>query len=356
MKYNEAININNINKRTESRLRNLLGSPTSLVNEEKLSGGTAERVMDVLMNPVIRRGDGVLVSEAEEQYLEKMSAFIQKSEPIQIVFQGFAFKCHNPVETLRQSPDLGELATIKRVIDINETVKRIYPPGLHFTALTEGKSYMKLFGADANEVELYKSRCEEFARLLDAGGLIGLIDFMDLVPDEKRFFEESRNEERYVNPVDVEQFTPVMMRSMPIIERVTFEDLFSIFGYSKDKGLTEFQKEFARYLRFGAKDLAIKYLAIQRVKKKQNIINNHFPGHLYFSTTAKHDRYSFHPIHRKTRLYAHHGVPVLGSDKVDIVYLGEILSNPDIYTAVYIDKDTENAPFYFLKGRQFIKK
>jgi len=75
----------------------------------------------------------------------------------------------------------------------------------------------------------------------------------------------------------------------------------------------------------------------KRGARQEKVIGSHFPDYLYISTTSKQDRYSFHPIHRRTRLYPHHGVPVLGSDRVDIVYL------------------IEDAPFYFLKGKQHIE-
>lgn len=357
MTFNEVIDINKINIRVEKQtLGNLLGRPSVLIQEKSSFGSTADRVLNLISDPVIRRGDGVLISSAENEYLNKMKYFIDKNEPINIVFQGFAFKCHNPVETLRKTPDLGELATIKRIADINETVKKVYPPGLRFTALTEGRSYKDLFGASEKEVNLYLERCRYFAKLLGVESILKFIDFMDLIPDEKTFFDESRSAETGISQTEIQQFTPVMMRSMPIIEHVAFEDLLAIFGYGNDGALTEFQREFGEYIKLGATDLAIKYLAMQKVKKKHNIIDSHFPNDLYFSTTAKPNRYSFHPIHRKTRLYAHHGVPVLGSDKTEIVYLGEILKNKDIYTAVYLKDDIEDAPFYFLKGRQFIRK
>lgn len=357
MDFNELLKLNNINIRKVSDINELLRNPKPLLPISEKMGEIPEQIFALLMNPIIRRGDGLVFGSVQTKYRQKISRFVSKNEPIQFVFQGFPFKCHNPVETLRRTPDLGELANLQRLMDINETVRQIYPPGAKFTILTEGNTYRNLFGANQNEVEIYQRRCEYFSGLIGAGDRIKFIDFLDLIEDKEKFLESCCQEEELISDKEVEQFIPVMMRSLPIISRVAFEDLLAVFGYGINaESLTTFEKEFGLYIKDAARCLAIKYLAIQKVKKSFDVIESHFPGFLYVSTTSKQDRYSFHPIHRRTRLYPHHGVPVLGSDRVDVVYLGEIVSNPGIYTAVYYDKDTENAPFYFLKGKQHIER
>lgn len=355
MNFNELLQLNNVNVRRIPSINGLLGNPKVLLSVSEKVGGVPGGIFSLLMDPIIRRGDGLIFSSIQSEYKQEISKFVFKNEPIQFVLQGFPFKCHNPVETLRRTPDLGELANLQRLMDINETVKQIYSPGVEFTVLTEGNTYKNLFGANLNEVEIYQSRCEYFANLIGAGNCIKFVDFLDLIEDRKKFQEYCVQEEKGIATGEVEQFIPVMMRSLPIISKVPFEDLLAIFGYGiNSNNLTNFEKEFGLYIKDAAKDLAIKYLAIQKVKRSFDVIGSHFPNCLYVSTTSKQDRYSFHPIHRKTRLYPHHGVPIMGSDRVDIVYLGEIVSNPEIYTAVYYDKDIENAPFYFLKGKQYI--
>jgi hypothetical protein len=189
--------------------------------------------------------------------------------------------------------------------------------------------------------------------LIEAEKLIKFIDFLDLVENKGKFLKLCQKEENYIETNEIEHFVPVMMRSLPIINKVSFEDLLVVFGFGDNsQNLTNFEKEFAHYIKDAAKELAIKYLAIQKAKKNLDVVGSRFQGSLYISTTVKPDRYSFHPIHRKTRLFPHHGVPILGSDKVDIVYLGEVITSPEIYTAVYCGDDIEDAPFYFLKGKQ----
>lgn len=355
MDLNELLKVNNINIRKVSDIGGVFRSPRVLVSASEKVGEIPQRIFNLLMDPIIRRGDGSIFSSVQTEYRRKISKFVSKNEPLQFVFQGFPFKCHNPVETLRRIPDLGELVSLQRLMDINETVKQIYPPGVKFTVLTEGGTYRNLFGANQSEVEIYQERCKYFINLIEAENNIKFIDFLELIEDGEKFLASCKREEDHISDGEIEQFVPVMMRSLPIVSKIPFEDLLAVFGYQTNTGiLTTFEKEFGLYIKNAAKDLAIKYLAIQKAKRNFDVIRLHFPDYLYVSTTSKQDRYSFHPIHRRTRLYPHHGVPVLGSDRVDIVYLGEILSNPEIYTAVYYDKDIEDAPFYFLKGKQYI--
>lgn len=357
MEYNELIQINNINVLKVDSLDGLFRDPKVLVPLIQNNGNQSQSIFNLLMDSVIRRGDGSIFYNVQQDYVQRISKFISKGEPIKFVFQGLPFKCHNPIETLRRTPDLGELATLQRLLDINETVRQVYAPGVLFTVLTEGNNYLDLFGATKKEADTYINRCKEFSNFIDKNRVINFVDFMELVGDKNKFFELAAAAEELVTSEEIEQFTPVMRRSLPIINKVAFEDLLAVFGFGKsfDK-LSEFEKDFSDYIQIGARDLAIKYLGIQKIKKKFDVIGSHFPDSLYVSTTVKPDRYSFHPIHKKTRLYAHHGVPVLGSDKVDIVYFGEIVTNPEIYSAVYVEGDIEDAPFYFLKGKQHIRK
>lgn len=357
MDFNKLLEANNVNRKDIPNIDGLLRTPKILLSIKDINTDKPEQIFNLLMDSVIRRGDGLIFANVQVELKKQISEFVSNNEPVQFVFQGFPFKCHNPIETLRRTPDLGELATLQRLVDINETIKQIYPIGMKFVVLTESKTYQDLFGASTNEVLIYQNKLSNFAKIIGAGDLITFIDLMDLVKDQDEFFEKCKEEEKSIREEEIKQFIPVMMRSMPIIEEVAFEDLLAVFGYDENfSNLTNFEKDFSLYIQEGAKDLAIKYVAIQKVKKKFNLIGFNFPNAIYVSTTSKQDRYSFLPIHKKTRLYAHHGVPVLGSDKVDIVYLGEILTNSDIYTAVYVSDDIENAPFYFLKGKQHIRK
>ncbi len=365
MEFNELLKVNGVNTKEISEIEGLFRAPKVLVPLGERSGNIADGVFDLMMNPIIRRGSGSINYDVTVEYEKKISNFVKKNQPIEFVFQGFPFKCHNPIETLRLTPDLGEIAFLQRMADINETIKQLYPPGVEFVVLTEGRSYKDLFGASDEEVAFFEERCLYFAEKLNLNKVVKFIDFVEMLNDIQGFSnlceaeeEKIRSREVFSSTRDsIENLTSIMMRSIPVTRAVPYKDLLAVFGFgTKLEDLSDFQMELLNHLSESGRELAIKYLAIQNTKNSLNVVNSTFSDKLYISTTAKVQKYSFHPIHRRTRLYPHHGVPLYGSDKVDIVFLGEIISNPEIYTAVYYSDDIENAPFYFLKGKQHIKR
>lgn len=335
-----------------------------LVEAASGGGNLALKLFNLLSLPAIRRGEGVLYDQARKEYLRKIEFLISEGYPLELVFLGFPFKCHNPIETTRRTPDLGELAFLLRLLDIDTTVKQIYPPGTHFVVLSEGNAYKDLFGATKQEVEEFEKRLKYFVNCLGAGEIISFLDFISLCkqfPDFESILREeeinlrasrgTQNVEKEINT-----FSSVMMRSVPVLAGISLDDLLAVFGNRSNLGsLSDSQLGLLEKLSVEGEELAIRYLAFQKAKSRLGVISKLFPQSLYVSTTVKRDRFSFHPIHRRTRLYPHHGVPVLGSDKVDIVFFMEVLEDPESYLAVYCPDDTEEAPFYFLKGKQHLK-
>lgn len=316
-----------------------------------------ERVMEILMDKAIRRGSGINVDyDTRLRYQEKMAKHIAQEQPIEFVFNAFPFKCHNPFETARRTPDLGEIAFLQRLADINETVRQIYSPGVNFTVLAEGQTFGHLFGANTEEIEKYQRRLKEFSQNMNLGGVVEIVDFMEIVDGTQDFLSRCKKHESEINGDDIRELIPVMMRSLPIMENIKMRDLLAIFGNVSINSLSEKQQDILQNLSDEARQLAIGYLSIQRTKKEYDLIREIYPDHLYVTTLPRVGIYAFHPVHRRTRLFPHHGVPVLGSDRVDIEFLGEIIAHPDIYTAVYCEDDIEDAPFYFLKGKQHIRK
>lgn len=336
----------------------------SLLIYEPRESSLAGSIFELLNSKTIRRGEDVIFAEAKEKYLGQIDFFVQQNLPIELVFLGFPFKCHNPVETVRRTPDLGELAFLLRLLDINATTRQIYPPGVNFTVLTEGRAYKDLFGATDMEVEKYQIQLAGFISGLGAGALISLVDLAEIYARDPEFERRREGEEKKLRrdkslentKQEIMRLIPVMMRSLPVIEGVGLEDLFEVYDYQISSNLlSESQVQLRKQLLCDSEELAIHYLAIQHTKKSLKMISRFFPNRLYVSTIARPDVYSFHPIHRRTRLFPHHGVPIFESDKVDIVQFKEIVKNPGNYAAFFCPDDIEDAPFYFIKGRENFK-
>lgn len=364
MDIKKILEINRIEEKEGPPIASFFRPGKVLVEAPDGGDNLALRLFDLLSLPAIRKGAGVLDDQVQKEYLQKIEFLISKGNPLELVFLGFPFKCHNPIETTRRTPDLGELAFLLRLVDIDTTVKQIYPPGARFVVLSESNAYKNLFGATSQEVEEFEKRLKYFVSRLGAGEIISFLDFISLCkqfPDFESILKEEEinlkgNRGTQNVGKEINTFSPVMIRSIPVPAGISLDDLLAVFGNrSRLDSLNDAQLGLLEKLSVEGEELAIRYLAFQKAKSRLGIISKLFPQSLYVSTTVKPDRFSFHPIHRRTRLYPHHGVPVLGSDKVDVVFFMEVLEDPENYLAVYCPDDIEEAPFYFLKGRQHLK-
>lgn len=364
MRVEEILQISGVSRKEDGCVSRFYRSGRPLVELGASGDSLPEKIFELLSHQSIRRGKSDLYDQTRKDYLKKMDFFTDHNLPLEFVFCGFPFKCHNPIETVRRTPDLGELSFLLRLMDIDATVRQIYPPGVKFTVLTEGNAYQDFFGATSEEIQSFNKRIDRLVKDLNAEEKIDFIDFLSVCQQSSDFKKQCSEEEEGLQEKQEEEavhrkikaLIPVMIRSLPIVENVPLDDLFQVYDYGlSSQNLSGFQREFRDYLLEGAKDLTIRYLAFQRAKTKLDVIRQAFSQKLYVSIVPKPSHYSFHPIHRRTRLFPHHGVPVLGSDRVDIVFFKEVVQNPDIYVAVFSDDDIEQAPFYFLKGKQHLK-
>ena len=365
MDFKEILEVYNIHRREGPRVSRCFRPGRPLVKPPEMGDdGLPSGIFKLLSNKTIRRGEGILFRSAVETYLEQIDFFVKKGLPIEFIFVGFPFKCHNPIETLRRTPDLGELVFLLRLLDIDATVRQVYSPGVKFTVLTEGNAYKDFFGATTEEVRNFEDRLQYFASNLGAEEKISFVAYTSVCKQFSHFEKVRLNEEKNLRRNQLEETThrvikalvPVMMRSVPIVEGVPLEDLIKVYDYGLlSQDLTNFQTKLRMRLLMEAEGLAIRYLAFQRAKNELDIIYKTFPRKLRVSTISKQSMYSFHPIHRRTRFFPHHGVPILGPDKIEVIFFKEIIKNPGIYSAVFCPDDIEDAPFYFLKGRQHLK-
>lgn len=364
MEFKEILRVYNISQKEGLRTSQFYRPGRPLVGLPSREDNLPNKIFGLFTHETIRRGEDYIYDHVVRAYLEKIDSFAKEGSPIEFVFLGFPFKCHNPIETLRRTPDLGELAFLLRLLDIDATIRQVYPPGVKFTVLKEGNAYKDFFGATGEEVNRFEDRLKLFVHNLGAEEKIDFVDFASVCKKfsdfeneclyEKESLQIRQNEE--TTHREIKALVPVMMRSVPIVEKVPFDDLIKVYDYDLlAGGLTDFQAELRRRLLERAGELAISYLAFQRAKNKLKVIPESFSKKLYVSTTAKPSRYNFHPIHRRTRFFPHHGVPVFSSEKVDVVFLREIIKSPATYVAVFCDDDIEDSPFYFLKGRQHLK-
>ncbi|KEI45671.1 L-tyrosine/L-tryptophan isonitrile synthase family protein [Saccharopolyspora rectivirgula] len=68
--------------------------------------------------------------------------FIRRNEPIDVVLFGFPVKqCLNRLKAFGPLPDLAELGGLVRLRELQRAVREVYPPGLRFNILSDGRHF-----------------------------------------------------------------------------------------------------------------------------------------------------------------------------------------------------------------------
>ena len=113
-----------------------------------------DKIWAALNLPVIRKGDATNLDGVDvARYKKLIERFVKAGEPVQMVFIGFPFKSHhNPLKTNRQLPDLGEFYFLRRLLEIDATVKQVYAPGISWIILSEGEAYREIGHISGQEV------------------------------------------------------------------------------------------------------------------------------------------------------------------------------------------------------------
>lgn len=298
--------------------------------------------------------------------LKQIAAFVREKVPVKIVLIAWPFKFpQNPLKTNRSFPDLGELMFVKRLLDINEAVKLAYEPGIQWTILSEGEAYGELLGVSAEDATRYKETMAYFIHLVGGEGVI-ILDCLHRVLNQyqnpnfetawqmqvERF---SFNGDRIVPPPEIQEVFPYLLFTMfwsLDVRMLPLEELLAI--YCQEGESKEVEK-----LEEKATTLAIRYAAFQLAKNclgSNGAVVDTFPNHLYLTITSKTGRFAIQPIHPLTRLFPHHGVPVVttygGKTWVNVVYLADVLARPNQFEAVYLPGDPEEQmgwqhPFFY---------
>ncbi len=328
-------------------------------------GSVAEKIWEILYFPGIRKGpDDNLSAEDIGDYQTLIKASVERGEPVGLVFIGFPFKTPNPLKTNRKLPDAGEFFFVKRLLEINEAVKLVYPPGISWEVLAEGEAYRSLFGVTKEEAWAYLSRVRSFISYFGAEEIIGIQDLAGLCHRYPEFlckceqiYKEIMDSLRGNGMVPNRLFQSIFqtMRSSANLARYSPEEIYYLAQSSKLSSMPEGLESQWNLLEQEAIDATARYLAFNQAKNKVGLnglsaIQEAFPKHCYVSITQKPGRYSFHPLGRQNLYFPHHGVPVVEGKRnqgVKIVNLMDIVLNPKEYRAMHIVDDVENKPFAY---------
>jgi hypothetical protein len=300
-------------------------------------------------------------------YLDLIRRAIQKGEPLKFAIILFPFKIwRNPLKTDRRTPDLGELATLNQLASLSYAIRHKYAPGASWTILTEGEAYQDLFGVPTAEINAYLHGIKRFVSAMGEDQLFEfkpLSQVMDGFPDftshlAKRLVALDNLWEQGVPPKYADYYWTFF--TSQDVRDVDPETLMRIYGNGKKNALPKAQdlptgdRDVFRRIDAEASRMMRWYLAYNQAKHdvgRGGAIPTAFPDHLYVSVTDKPGRYTLHPLNNKTRLFPHHGVPVVSGrhGAVSIQWLHGARSRPDRIRPVYLEGDSEELPFYYIE-------
>lgn len=93
--------------------------------------------------------------------------FVRSGQPIDVVLLGFPVKqCLNRLKASGPLPDLAEFGAVARLRELSQAVRAVYPPGLHFHILTDGRHFRR---RPVAVTEAYSKKLREYVGLAGIG-------------------------------------------------------------------------------------------------------------------------------------------------------------------------------------------
>lgn len=329
-----------------------------------------QNILELLCHSKITKSSKDELLGIERPLIDKITTFVQEDRPIEFCLIAFSPKSHSPIETgMRRLPDLGEMMFLKRLLDIDTTIKRVFSPGVRFTVCFEGFSFVDHFGNSMEEVNDFKQDLQEKINQLDTDKKIVLEDLAQITSNFPEFegirlqkevdIRNNFNNSSGVSS-EVETFLPVMRRASVDLSDCDFDDLLAVTKAQRNMGgiLTDEQKMLALTIEHKALENAIFYVSFNKARQDLKVMEKTFPDQIYISITSKPGRLAIHPINAGTKTFPHHGVPLLFQDgRAEIISFRDLLSRQEFFSGpkfkrVHLEGDEDSQPFFFQEIRK----
>src|SRR5262249_22111585 len=142
-----------------------------------------ERIFSILISGVYRKNSlaRMNVTECRPEMLSTLGRCTKRGSPVQLTLLAFPFKVPNPAKVgQRRLPDSAELAAIRHLETLKDSVQSVYPPGLEFHVIHDGSLIADAFGIDLEEVRQYEIYFAELVTKAHASNFIRCHDFGSL--------------------------------------------------------------------------------------------------------------------------------------------------------------------------------
>lgn len=320
---------------------------------------TPEKILSILFNGNIRKGNLTLMDRYRDYFIDRIEKRVTKAEPINIVLPTLPFKDQNPLTTRLplDAVDLGEYLFMAQLRDIIESVKRVYPPGLRFTILTDGLVYADIFAnGDREKIKAYRENCSAVRDVLGLTDVIvRMLDMGVVVMNEPRFFEIQQDIKNVLVRQRQDQRVRERMKSLRWGMLVNIPSLG--YDYNDFKEFLKMPEEkLPRDILERVTETSLNYASFALAMSILDCIKEQFPDDLRATVHPKNaPQIPIHLINKNTVVFPYNGVPVVAEGRLlrtgslrksaKIVRYCDVLQYPEA-RAVFLPGGDN--PFYYL--------
>ena len=315
--------------------------------------------IDIFLNDVFLFGPKEYVTDQKEYWINLFNKYVAKNKPIPCNIMGFPFKIPVALKTSRLKPDLGDLLSLNLFFVLSKTIKKIYPPGLNITIVSED-SFFRFSGVTEKEAMEYQNFLRKISEMFGYDTEVHFKNLSEVIskfPDFEETYKKTyaKNTENYANNETalVDKINSILPSIFYIVDSRQYseDDLYEVYLDSEAVSQNPNLQTIKDDLKKKSIETALKYISFLDTRDILKIFETEFPDSVRLSYAPKPGRIGVRPGGEKMILLPTHGVPVKfkNDDTFSIVYLHDILNDAKKYEASYFESDEEDKPFFYIE-------
>jgi len=163
------------------------------------SRDTPKIILEILMDHDYRKSPKHFIPKPE--FISKIKRQISDDKPVELVIPLFPCKVHNRLKAKGIYPDLSEILTILRLMEICLAIKEVYNPGGHFLIAADGFRFKKSWRVSSEDIKNYQDRIKEFINLTGANKYMELVDYEKFINENYSKEEKLQRNFNYLKAV-----------------------------------------------------------------------------------------------------------------------------------------------------------
>jgi hypothetical protein len=311
-----------------------------------------EKVLSVLLSSAYRKNSltAMHLTGCRPAMMSALRRCIGRALPIALTVLAFPFKVPNPAKVGdRKLPDF---AAIRQCLKLSAAIQRIYPPGLAFHILHDGRLMADVFELKIEEVRAYETYFSKLVEML-APDVIRCHDFGTLqqrsaldpsgATEKLRFAAERWFQERRGTP----EWNIAFRRTLGMINLRKFpaKQVFDLLRYAAAGRLPSGWEKTEQQVFTAMKKYYVADAIIHRFDPRPLC----FPDAIQATTQDRQGRLALWMVRRGQSLLPWHGVGCFDEfGRAQVVHAIEIRDRED-YCPVFVRNET--TPFVYHKGK-----